>query len=371
MQKLQINQFGEVQMSHILLKKLGLTKLDGYEFVKPLGGGSALSSLYSDGNNVSVFKFLIAPRSDIERDRFICEYLALKENRFVKGNSVQIDLWGSIFPKDSYPLPRVTHSLKCIDNSIFYFGYKYEEGELLSEYIKNRKFSLDEKITLLHRIASALNYFSHLNLEHRDLHPENILVMSDPDMDSNKEHPSPKIKILDLGYSIDIYGFQHMEFHNQVVEGIKLNLDAVTEDNNKRMLASFTSMPPDFLVKGKNTMNYDSWSFGIFAYSFLFDKQLFANASLEDIYKILNGHFHPLFHNEHAWPLATTNYPLYAILHSLLHTRGEKRSSLGAITKLFHWYRNESERFQERDFIKKVINNDGNDPYHDPRHDMY
>lgn len=358
-------------MSEGLLKKLGLAQIEKHKYVRSLGGGSALSSLYSDGENLTVFKFLIAPRSDVERDRFICEYLTLKKNRFVREPGT-IDMnWGSIFPMGAYPVPTITHDLKNITNSILYFGYKYEEGELLSDYIKSRTFSFDEKVFLLHRLASALNYFSHLNVDHRDLHPENILVMSNPDMDSNKEHPSPRIKILDLGYSMDKYGFQRMEFHDEVVEGVKLNFDAITEENDKRLLASFTSMPPDFLEKGSDTMNYDSWSFGIFAYSFLFGEQLFENATIEDMHKALKGHFHPLYVDKHAWPLTTKDYPLYAILQSLLYSRGENRSNLGAITKLFHWYRNQNEQFQDRDFIELVIQHGGNDPYYNPLEDIY
>lgn len=358
-------------MSKSILDKLELTQIGEFKYVKQLGGGSGFSCLYSDGTKLTVFKFLIAPRNNVERDRFICEYLALRRNRFLRESNSPDSVWNNIFPVDAYPVPLITHELVNLGDSILYFGYKHESGELLSDYIKKVEFSFEQKIYLLHRIASALNYFSHLHFSHRDLHPENILVMPEPDMDSNKEHPSPKVKILDLGFCINDYGFQRIEFHGEFVEGVQLDIDAISEDNNKRCLSSFTSMPPDFLTKGANTKNYDSWSFGVFAYNFLFDEHLFPDGSLEKMHSLLSSHVHPLYMDRNAWPLTRTDYPLFAILESLLHIKGEERSDLGSITKLFYWYRHEKDRFQNVDFIKRVIKNGGNDPDHNPLDDIY
>ena len=66
-----------------------------------------------------------------------------------------------------------------------------------------------------------------------------------------------------------------------------LDEDAVFQDNNKRLLASFISMPPDFLEKGEGTLNYDSWSFGVLAYRVLFDELPFNPNQIGDLTQLL------------------------------------------------------------------------------------
>ena len=63
-----------------LLERLGLLEIDGYRFKSSLGGGSALSSIYEKADEKVVFKFLIAPRNEIELERVKLEYSVLKTN---------------------------------------------------------------------------------------------------------------------------------------------------------------------------------------------------------------------------------------------------------------------------------------------------
>lgn len=182
-----------------LLSSLGLLTIDGYEFLESLGGGSALSSVYVKGNNKIVVKFLISPRNKVELERFKLEYSVLKDNNFNMDFGDNPSREPKYFrgPESSYPLPKIALDLKEYHSGmVFCFGYKYEEGSLLSD-ISTKDYSIKEKYEFLHRIASGLSYFSQTGYTHRDLHPSNILLLDDfemPKYDRDRTENDPRVK---------------------------------------------------------------------------------------------------------------------------------------------------------------------------------
>ncbi len=72
-----------------------------------------------------------------------------------------------------------------------WFGMEYVQGEPIDAYCTRLDLSVEERLRLFQRIASAVQY-AHRNLViHRDLKPANILV--------SVENGSPQIKLLDFG----------------------------------------------------------------------------------------------------------------------------------------------------------------------------
>ncbi|MEZ8276336.1 protein kinase [Vibrio cyclitrophicus] len=342
------------------LGQLDLLSIAGYEFERPLGGGgSSVSAIYRKSDEQVVFKFLIAPRNDTELERFKLEYSFLKKSPLnAYGNGKQFFLG----PETSYPVPTIKHPLQINKKGLInYFSYNYEEGELLSE-LNWSTFSFDEKVLLLHRIASALSYFSRSNYDHRDLHPENILLRQGYDMDTNPEQPDPRVVILDLG-NCQVQSTTRWYIRDDCDE------DAVIQDNNRRLLTSFVSMPPDFLVEGKNIQNYDTWAFGIFAYNVLFDELPFEIKDISDLTKLrISAYYRSKFaKNIHTLPVS-----LRKILERILSLEGKNRPPLWAIVKLLYWVRIEEPKNEHPSgFIEQLLNNDGNDPRHNPIDECY
>ncbi|EPO0026894.1 protein kinase domain-containing protein [Vibrio alginolyticus] len=351
------------------LDNLELLEIGGYRFKKLLGGGSALSSLYIKGDEKVVFKFIISPRNRIELERFKLESSVLGKN---KANSIPYDdsfefderaLYG---PKSSYPLPRLKYPFTSkFGGLVNYFAYTYEEGQLLSE-LDTSQYSVEDKISLLHRIASGLNYFNRTGYSHRDLHPENILLLDGHSMHSDAfmADNDPRIKFLDMG------NCQRTDLESDWLYRIDRDLDedAVFQDNNRRLLSSFVSMPPDFLDEGENTKNYDTWSFGVYAYKLLFGEMPYEANQIGDL-AILRGERQ--FAENYDSNLNTVSLGLKLILNHLLSPTGKERPSIDAIVRLFSWLVYRSEEFNNRQFICKVIHAGGFDPNYDPRDDYY
>lgn len=348
-----------------LLEKLGLLEIDGFKFVKRLGGKSALSSLYKKGDEKVVFKFLIAPRNFVEIERFKLEYSVLMynpANSWPENGQFTSDLSRFIGPETSYPLPTIKVSFGSLyNNSVYYFAYLYEEGKLLSE-LDTSEYTIEDKILLLHRIASSMNYFKKVGYVHRDLHPENILLLADHWMDPNSVENDPRVKFLDMGNCQRDDVDENATYNEWYKEARDLDEDAVFQDNNRRVLSSFVCMPPDFLEKGNNTENYDSWSFGVYAYTLIFEKEPFNVKHIEDVTALRHPANIPI---EYERNLNSVSLGLKLILKQLLSRNGKDRPSIDAIVRLFSWlvYRNDD--FQEHDFIRSVINDGGYDPDYD------
>lgn len=350
------------------LENLGLLEIEGFRFSNTLGGGSALSSLYIKDNEKVVFKFLISPRNSIELERFKLEFSVLEKN---KANS---SLMEGVFepnekafigPKTSYPLPTIKFPLTTIfSNLVNYFAYSYEDGQLLSA-LDTSEYSIEEKISLLYRLASGLSYFNHTSYSHRDLHPENIILLDGYNMEDSRRYGAvndPRVKFIDMG------NCQRTNLESDWIYRIDRNLneDAVFQDNNRRILASFVSMPPDFLEKGEDTKHYDTWSFGIYVYKLFFGEVPFDAKQIGDITSLRNER---CFSENYETNLGSLPLGLKLVLKHLLSPSGNERPSIDAIVRLFSWLVDRREEFQDHAFICRVIHDGGFDPDHDPRDD--
>jgi serine/threonine protein kinase len=351
-----------------ILEKLDLLNIDGYEFKNKFGGGSALSGLYTKGNRKVVFKFLISPRNRIELERFKLEFSVLDMNKInfpIKGeeNSIRKNLF--IGPEESYPLPRICYPLTHKQNKeVSYFGYEYEDGILLSD-LDTCNYSSKDKVKLLHRIASGLSNFNQCGYSHRDLHPENILLLDNHKMDTYGEGKNnPKIKILDMGNCQRI--ITDVDFIYKIKR--KLNEKKVFEDNNRRLLTSFTCMPPDFLEKGDQTENYDSWSFGVLAYTLMFGDVPFEFKTISDVTTLRSTKVQS---NDFVDNLNSLNIGFKLILKHLLSSKGSERPTIDSIVRLFNWIAYREDEFTDVQFIKRVIHENGFDPDYDFVRDDY
>lgn len=348
-----------------LIKSLSLFEIDGYIFQEKLDGGSAASAIYANGEEKVVFKFLIAPRNKQEKLRFEREFLSLSRN-FMHILASPAGGAGRKFfgPETSYPLLEIVHDMKSdFDDSVLYFSYKYVSGKLLRD-INVEDLSMKERYEVLHRVASGLSYFSQSGYSHRDLHPGNILLCEGYCMD-NSDDPEhdPRVKVLDMGSCV-----KSNEPRFYLFDVVDEEQDKDT-DSGRRLIASFYSMPPDFVTQGNKVRNYDTWAFGVLAFNFLCGTHPYDLEDLSDVYDLYTGKLAEYKDNTRLLSKFPTG--IECIIKNLLSVSGEKRIAINEVVRIFHLVVNNSEKLDDMDYVKSIINNNGFDPNVDPLDFIY
>lgn len=349
------------------LKSFGLDKIGGYIFDEALKNGSASSAIYKNDTNSVVVKFLICPRNKIELERFKLEYSVLRINNINStygDHGFELNKRAFHGPSDSYPLPKIAIDYEESGfGFISYFGYEYMDGVLLSE-IDTTNMSIKDKCHLVYRVASGLNYFYQSGYSHRDLHPNNILLLPNPQMGRHDyELNDPKVKILDMGSCQKIvYSW------SSIMPEIERNVDEklVFDDNNRRLLSSFISMPPDFIEKGEDTENYDSWAVGVYFYELLFGEKPYTPNGISDVTKLSVS---KIYSSGFYTNLSKVDYSLKLIIENLLEPNGDRRPSTDAIVRLLWCYLFSEHFVEDHGFAKYIISHGGIDP--NARHDDF
>ena len=80
------------------------------------------------------------------------------------------------------------------DNDNFYIASEICHGGDLYERMQQGKFNEYDAAYIIKQVLKALNYLHKLNIMHRDMKPENILMMS-------KDNKNLEVKITDFGFS--------------------------------------------------------------------------------------------------------------------------------------------------------------------------
>lgn len=93
----------------------------------------------------------------------------------------------------SHPNSTAVYDAGRSDDGLPWLAMEYFDGELLSEFIEdNGPLDADTTANIVGQIASALEAAHEIGIVHRDLSPENIMLL---DVDSG----SPRVKVLDFG----------------------------------------------------------------------------------------------------------------------------------------------------------------------------
>ncbi len=78
------------------------------------------------------------------------------------------------------------------ETGLYYMAMDFSEGILLSDYLRERSFGIEETLGLMEELLEVLAAAHKLNIVHRDIKPDNIMVETDLDGESH-------LKILDFG----------------------------------------------------------------------------------------------------------------------------------------------------------------------------
>ncbi len=144
-----------------------------------------------------------------------------------------------------------------LESGMLYMAMEYLDGKTLSQLLRESPKGLDLQ-TVLHiawQISQALDAVHHAGLVHRDLKPDNIMVMVDPDVPLD----TCTAKILDFGIAHDV--------------------DTLHSLTGKGMIGTPKFMSPE-QTRGENlTQKSDIYNLGLVVYAMLTGKEPFKSDS--------------------------------------------------------------------------------------------
>ena len=196
-------------------------------------------------------------------------------------------------------------------------------GELYKEIIQKGPFDEGYSAYVMYQIFSAINYCHKMHIIHRDLNPENILIMDRNDLGY------PRIKICDFGTS-------------KILEkGTK----------QKKVVGSLYYIAPEVLKKSYNE-KCDIWSCGVIMYILLSQRLPFSSGDDENeneeelLNKILLGKY-----DLESPPFDKISNSAIDLIQKLLTKDVEKRISAQEALK-HPWFKEQ----QSREIYSEILN---------------
>ena len=243
-----------------LLRRLGVDVLDGrYKAEAPVGssfGGAAFKGVDQVSGQPVFMKYLVSPRGDHERAKFLLEAQVLQD----------LEKW------QHRVSPRLIHFAHPSDIDVLALVLEWIEGEMLTEYLARAPhIPLEERIETFHRIVRAASSAT-LPYQHRDIHPGNILLES---RESARIGPETlerdvysAVKILDWGEALPhIFGSYDAEPDHHFV---------LYERAPVTISGSFTNLPPEIFTRWQVAQGlggtYEVWGLGLLFYSLMTGK---------------------------------------------------------------------------------------------------
>ncbi|MCQ6274047.1 Stk1 family PASTA domain-containing Ser/Thr kinase [Bacillus sp. V3B] len=139
------------------------------------------------------------------------------------------------------------------DDSIYYIVMEYIDGQTLKEYIQKRSpVPIEDALTVMQQLTSAISHAHHNHIIHRDIKPQNILV-----------DPNGTVKITDFGIAM------------------ALSATSITQTNS--VLGSVHYLSPEQARGGVANHTSDIYSLGIVMFELLTGRLPFSGESAVSI----------------------------------------------------------------------------------------
>src|SRR3954468_9861637 len=139
------------------------------------------------------------------------------------------------------------------DDSIYYIVMEYVEGQTLKEYIQKRSpVPIEDVLTIMQQLTSAISHAHQNHIIHRDIKPQNILV-----------DPNGTVKITDFGIAM------------------ALSATSITQTNS--VLGSVHYLSPEQARGGIVNHTSDIYSLGIVMFELLTGRLPFSGESAVSI----------------------------------------------------------------------------------------
>jgi serine/threonine protein kinase len=324
-----------------LIEKAGLIEINNYKFDKFINKGNASSTaIYKNKQENILVKFLIGPRNSDELSSFCNEFYA---QSIINKNKIQ----------GFKSIPEIKIDLNKAKNfPIIFFGMEFIEGKSLKDIINknrhNKCFPLkwEEALNIIHRIAITLSEIHVKGFVHRDLHPGNIIILSNKEIYKFDKVIETNIRILDLGnrssWSIEL-----------------INPDEYNKQEDKyRPKGSITSWSPEYLLNRDKTIGtaQDIWALGVIFFHLLSGTYpIYAKSISELISKYLKGE------KSIQWNKLPKDipYPIIFLLKRMLEFDHNKRINTGPLTRICYDIRYSDLLNENPNYINDYLNKDG------------
>jgi len=164
------------------------------------------------------------------------------------------------------------------DAEHFYLITEYVQGGNLFEYLKqHQKLSQDESKFIISQVLKALAYCHSLNIIHRDVKLENVLL--------DNLSKFPKVKLTDFGYAMECCSSPNvLKDCPNIIENCcqteSINDIQYLENERKQQYPMVGSLPyicPEMIEEQKYDYKVDSWCCGIMTYELLHGKSPFSS----------------------------------------------------------------------------------------------
>jgi serine/threonine-protein kinase len=187
---------------------------------------------------------------------------------------------------------------------------EFIEGPSLAGVLKKRPLSVRQAMNVGLQLASALEAVHALNVVHRDLKPDNVLVTGDLSSDLSAV---PSVKILDFGIAkVPDHGGQHKTITGSI-------------------LGTPSYMAPEQVAAGPVSAATDVYAIGEIVYEMIAGRRLFRGEQMAILRAKLLGELPPLELPDH---LASRTVIEYVVRRSLA-LEPKDRPSLSELVKLF------------------------------------
>jgi len=248
-----------------ILRSLNLLPFNGrFSCDVQVGAGQSARSFFGVDQQTGIqvhVKVLISPRSACEAARFQNEAFALQKiGEYPVGGNV----------------PKFVAYDKLLDGEVQFLVTERADGMTVASWLEKEweHASADQRLEVFHRVAASLSPGCTL-FTHRDLHPENILLLNrSPVWDTNL--PDPAVLVLDWGQA-----------HSPLLAGFEDSPEfaLVLHDRvPKEIIGSFYALPPDVFYAQSDALSHpakhDAWSLGLLLHRILTGRSLFSFKSI-------------------------------------------------------------------------------------------
>ena len=166
---------------------------------------------------------------------------------------------GQMLAQVEHPAIATVHDVNVTDDGVPYVVMQYIEGRSLSEWIKSRQMTADQKLDTLVQIAEALKHAHQQGVTHRDLKPANVIIDS-----------QQRVRLVDFGLALH----EELSFVGEGESGA---------------LGTPAYMSPE-QIRGENHLvdgRTDIWAFGVTMYVMLTLTQPFRGAGYREMLRAI------------------------------------------------------------------------------------